>query len=289
MKLSTAKTTAKGRLPNLVIIGAQKCGTTSLHYYLGLHPQVSMSKEKELDFFVGKHSWDRGLEWYKSNFVGQAKIYGESSPSYTSYPLTISVPERMHSLIPEARLIYTLRDPIDRIISQYLHTYAIGREQRGLEEALSDLSNNRYVCKSKYCMQLEQYLHYFSKSNILIITAEDLYRHRRRTLQEIFKFLEVDETFYSSKFRNIKHQSNLKGRKNRIGLFLKWLSETNMAKIFSTDVRMTVGRFLYLPFSSQIEYPVLNQTLRAKLVQYLKDDIDRLRKLTGRDFKDWSV
>lgn len=289
MKLSTAKTTAKGRLPNLIIIGAQKCGTTSLHYYLGLHPQVFMSKEKELDFFVGKHSWDRGLEWYKSNFVGQAKIYGESSPSYASYPLTIAVPERMHSLVPEARLIYTLRDPIDRIISQYLHTYAIGREQRGLEEALSDLSNNRYVCKSKYCMQLEQYLDYFSKSNILIITAEDLYRHRRRTLHEIFKFLEVDETFYSSKFRNIKHQSNLKGQKNRIGLFLKWLSETNMAKIFSTDVRMTVGKFLYLPFSSQIENPVLNQTLRAKLVQYLKDDIDRLRKLTGRDFKDWSV
>jgi len=112
----------KGNLPNLIIIGAMKCATTSLHYYLNLHPQISMSEEKELDFFIHKNNWHKGIEWYKTNFTGNASVYGESSPNYTKYPFFNGVPERMHAVVPDAKLIYVVRDPIERIISHYIHT-----------------------------------------------------------------------------------------------------------------------------------------------------------------------
>jgi hypothetical protein len=280
----------KGNLPNLIIIGAAKCGTTSLHYYLGLHPQISMSREKELNFFAQELSWDKGIEWYKSNFTGQAVIHGETSPSYTAYPSYKGVAERMYSVVPEAKLIYILRDPIERIISGYVQRYSDGYENRRIEDILKDLDiTNRYLSRSMYYLQLSQYLNYFPRSNILIVTMEDLYHQRQLILQKIFKFLNVDDTFYSQKLLKIKHSSIVKRRKNSIGIFLKQLSETGIAKKFSVDLRRNIGRILYLPFSTRIERPVLNDELKEKLIDYLKDDIDRLRQYTGHDFKDWCV
>ena len=170
-QLSTIRKNRKGTLPNLIIIGAQKCATTSLHYYLNLHPEISMSKGKELNFFVSEYNWYKGVEWYKSNFIGTARIHGESSPSYTDYPFLKGVPERMYSIVPKVKLIYILRDPIDRIISQYVQWYTRRGENRTLEDGLKHLDNtNRYIRRSKYFMQLKQYLDYFPRSNILIIT-----------------------------------------------------------------------------------------------------------------------
>lgn len=280
----------KGSLPNLIVIGAVKCGTTSLHYYMGLHPEISMTWEKEPHFFVRERNWDKGLEWYKSNFTENTMIRGETSPGYTKYPIFKGVPERMHAVVPDAKLIYILRDPIDRMVSNYIQNYSNGNESRTTEEALSHLDdNNPYICNSKYYMQLEQYLNYFPRSHILIITLEDLYNHRMAVLKKIFRFLDVDENFYSPQFSHIKHQSNVKRRKNRIGMFLKRLSETNMAKMFSEEVRRKIGKVLYLPFSFKIERPMLDESLREKLSDCIKDDISRLREYTGCDFKEWSV
>src|ERR687894_2292944 len=77
---------ARHALPNLIVIGAQKCGTSVLHYYLSLHPEVSMSRPKELNFFIEERNWPRGLDWYKSQFDGDARVRGEASPNYTAYP-----------------------------------------------------------------------------------------------------------------------------------------------------------------------------------------------------------
>ncbi len=280
----------KGALPNLIIIGAQKCGTTSLHYYLGLHPQISMSREKELDFFIIEHNWHKGIDWYKSNFIGETKIRGESSPNYTLYPYYDGVPERMHSVVPGAKLIYILRDPIDRIISHYIHNCTFDElENRKISDVLTDLKNNLYICRSKYYMQLEQYLNNFPKSNVLIITVEDLYEHRQQTLQKIFNFLNVDETFYSNKFFKIKHKTTAKRRKNRLGLFLENLPVTNIIERFPPNFREYSKRMFFLPFSSSIERPELDDGLRQKLIDELKDDINCLRQFTGYDFKGWCL
>ena len=248
-----------------------------------------MSREKELNFFVHENNWNKGIEWYKSNFTGEAEIHGESSPRYTSYPFFGGIPERMYSIVPGAKLIYILRDPIERIISHYIQTYANGRENRTITEALTNLDNNIYVCYSKYYMQLSQYLKYFPKANILIITMEYLSSHRQQTLQQVFRFLDVDDSFYSHKFSKIKHKSIYNRRKNRFGVLLSRTPIMNIVKRLPFAIRGPTKVLLYYPFSRKTERPMLDDNLRAALIDYLKDDINRLREYTGRDFDDWCV
>lgn len=158
-----------GTLPNLIVIGTQKGGTCSLHYYLSLHPQIYMCREKELNFFISQRdwsNWERGIEWYEKKFVGKAKIYGESSPNYTNYSRYDQVPRRMHSIIPDAKLVYILRDPIKRIISNYMHRYSDGTEDRSISKAFKKLEASGYTRRSLYYFQLEQYLEYYPKSKL---------------------------------------------------------------------------------------------------------------------------
>jgi hypothetical protein len=277
-----------GTLPNLIIIGAMKGGTTSLHYYLSLHPQISMSREKELNFFVRECNWDKGVEWYKSNFTGRAQVYGEASPLYTNYPTFRGVPERMHSVVPQAKLIYILRDPVERLVSHYAHYYAEGRETRPIAEALADFSCP-YICRSQYAMQLELYLEYYPPSSILIITQEDLLRRRRATLREVFRFLNVDDSFHSLRFAITKHKTRDKRRLSRTGELLTRMPGLVTLKRLAPDVHWHLERWLCFPFSHKVERPVLGEPLRQALIDYLRGDVNRLRAYSGRDYGDWCV
>ena len=105
-------------LPNLIVIGAQKCGTSSLELYLDLHPEIAMARPKqyELNFFSWEDVWRRGVGWYEQQFR-DAPVRGEKSNGYSAWPFWPFVPERMKDVIPDARLIYLLRDPIERLIT----------------------------------------------------------------------------------------------------------------------------------------------------------------------------
>ena len=279
----------KGNLPNTIVIGAEKCGTTSLHYYLSLHPEIYMSAEKELNFFIAEGNWHKGIDWYRSNFRMAAPIIGESSPLYTAFPKHQGVPERMHALIPDARLIYMVRDPIDRIISHYTHEYSIGKEHRTIQDTLSNPESNLIVLASNYYLQLEQYLKYYSKSCILIIPLEHLSEHRIETLKKIFRFLEVDDSFVTNKFEKIIHSSQHKGRKNRLGLLLKWMSDTRLARLFPTHFRMALGEILYRPFTSRVLLPEFTEGLTSSMRSILKEDIDRFREVSGYRLSSWRI
>jgi hypothetical protein len=278
-------------LPNLIIIGGMKCGTTSLHYYLNQHPQIRMSGNKELDFFIDdpRFNWHKGLDWYQSHFTGQAKIHGESSPHYTSYPRLTGIPGRMHKIVPHAKLIYLVRDPIARMVSQYIHMYADDWEDRPFEEALSDLENNYYLCRSMYYMQLEQYLAYYAPSQILVICAEDLRDRRRQTLASIFEFLGVDPHFYSWHYERRLNDAKPRRRKTATG---QWLAKTPPGKLLQrvhSGIRWYVEPIVYRPFSYAIERPLLSEQLRKKLVDKLTEDVNQIRAFTGINFKNWQI
>ncbi len=123
-------------LPNLIIIGGLKCGTTSIHHYLGLHPQIQMSKPKELNFFVEELNWDLGLDWYASRFDSRSPVRGESSPHYTNLPRFEGVAARIHEHCPDARLLYMVRDPIKRILSHWVHATGAGYETGEMVDVL---------------------------------------------------------------------------------------------------------------------------------------------------------
>ncbi|HYN88504.1 MAG TPA: sulfotransferase [Ardenticatenaceae bacterium] len=276
-------------LPNLIIIGGMKCGTTSLHYYLGLHPQISMSKLKELDFFIEERNWRRGVEWYRSNFQGAASIYGESSTGYSAYPHYDGVPARMHSVVPDARLIYILRDPIERIVSQYVHNCSDRRDSGTIADVLNGPRKQYYIDRSKYYMQLEQYLRYFPLERILVITSEELYRHRLGTLRNIFRFLGVDDSFVSERFSEVLHASAGMKRKNLARLLVTRIPGMDLLRRLPPDLRWRVDQAAYLPFTQKIERPEIDAALRQQLIDVLQDDVERLRDFTGRAFHEWSL
>jgi len=273
------------RLPNLIVIGAMKCGTGSLHYYLGLHPEIKMSRPKELDFFIEERNWNETIDWYKSHFSGEARIYGESSPNYTRHPFFAGVPERMHKIVPGAKLIYILRDPFNRMISHYIHECSMGRESRTFSEALKERDDNLYVSASMYYMQLRQYLEYFPLSSILIVTLEELHLHRFPTLQKVFRFLNVDDSFHSQDFSNIRNESSYRRRKSPVGSILT----RAVGKPVIEKLPIPLRRLLSIPFSRKVERPEFDEKLREELIEYFKDDINCLREVTGYKFEDWSL
>lgn len=111
------------RLPNVLVIGAMKAGTTSLHRHLDLHPEIGMSERKELHLFT-RPDWRQHLDWYTGHFSSAAPVQGESSPNYTKRRLFPGVPARIAAALPEVRLIYILRDPVERMRSAALREVA---------------------------------------------------------------------------------------------------------------------------------------------------------------------
>ncbi|VAX25428.1 putative sulfotransferase protein [hydrothermal vent metagenome] len=276
-------------LPNLIIIGAMKCATTSLHYYLGLHPEISMSRKKELDYFQLEFNWDRGVDWYKSNFDSRAPVRGESSTRYSSYPSYQGVPERMASLIPDARLIYIVRDPVERIISHYVHSYAKRIENRIFTDALKDFAGNTYIERSLYYTQLERYLNWCPKSNLMVLSFEELRDNRMATLKKVFKFIGVDDSFSSGLFFKEKHRAKDMRRNNQLGAGISEMRIVNSVGEIHQGAMWHLKRYLAYPFSTPVVKPKLDENMRLELIGRLSDDVHRLRKFTGAKYEKWCV
>lgn len=278
-----------GGLPNLVVIGAMKCGTTSLHRYLRLHPEITMSAPKELNFFVTELQWGLGEEWYRSHFDPRLPVRGESSVHYTNHPRFAGVAERMHSLVPEARLVYVVRDPVSRMLSHYVHNRAGGYEQLEAEEALSRPSS--YVDRSRYFMQLEQYLEHFPAENIHIATQEELNADRRGTLRRVFEFLGVDPEFDSGQFDREWETGQGKGRRFSV---LDRVARLPGMRVFDKSYdRLPEGmlwrieRIAYSPGGQAMPKPQLSDELTARLREGFREDVAQLEQFAGREFG-WS-
>jgi hypothetical protein len=279
-----------GALPNLLVIGAQKAGTSSLHRYLDLHPEISMSRRKELSFFMlHPEPSDEELERYKQHFDPRARVRGESSPNYTCYPQVVGIPERIHRLIPHAKLIYMVRDPIERAVSSYLQARTMGDETRPIAEALDDPST-WYVSRGLYYAQLERYLPYFPQEQILVVAQEALLLERANTMRRIFGFLEVDESFRSPGFERRWEVSSGKGRLYEIAYRAsRRIAGPEFWGRLPTRVRWLGERIVYRPRDGESSRPGLDEALRERLVERFREDARRLRELTGEDFPGWSV
>lgn len=182
---------ADGQLPDFLIIGAMKSGTSSLHRYLGSHPDVFASNKKELNFFKFPGG---DVDDYAANFADAAgaKAVGESSPNYMKLHQFPGTADRIADVLPGVRLICVLRNPIDRIVSHYNHNERQGRERRPFADAIR--SDAKYLMTSRYSWQLSHYLKRFDRDQLYVVTAEDLREHRSSAVAGALRFLSVDET-----------------------------------------------------------------------------------------------
>jgi len=210
-------------LPDFVVIGGQRCGSTSLHAALERHPAILTARIKEAHYFDHHHVW--GERWYRGHFplglsgtlrqrrYGSRPLVGESTPYYLMHPL---VPARLHSLIPNAKLICVLRDPVSRAYSHYQHEVARGHETLSFEDALAAeperiagererleidpayrshaYFHHSYVTRGRYAEQLERWLALFPRTQILIVQSERLWREPGSVMAEVEHFLGIPES-----------------------------------------------------------------------------------------------
>lgn len=184
--------TPNRRMPDFVIIGAMKCGTSTLHDQLHLQPGIFMSTPKEPYFFSNDEVWAKGLDWYSSLFADAAKddLCGESSTHYTKLPTYPHTIDRMKEHIPDAKLIYVIRHPIDRLVSHYIHDWSERKIDCSIDEAIDrhpDLINY-----SRYAMQLEPFLETYGTERVMLVFFEHMIAEPQAELERICRFIGYD-------------------------------------------------------------------------------------------------
>jgi hypothetical protein len=202
-----------GALPDFVIIGAQKGGTSFLYYLLTRHPLVEPAARKELHFFDQPELFDNGAEWYRRCFPrlsskdGQRSITGEATPYYLFDP---PVAKRMAEIVPNARLIALLRNPVDRAYSHYQMQVKRGTEPKTFEAAIEQ-QNSSYVSRGIYVDQLLRWFEFFSKEQMLILKSEDFFERPIDTLKLVLTFLDLpDWQPEPSELQQRRHTGNYK-------------------------------------------------------------------------------
>lgn len=243
-------------LPTFLVIGAMKAGTSSLHRYLHSHPEIGMSTTKETDFFLPDEPEEHDLAWYRAMFDAGNPVRGETSPNYTKRHLFPGVPTRVHALVPDARLVYVVRDPVERAVSHVLHAVTRGRRRLDQVDRLLDPvdGDHSILETSRYHWQLEAWVECFDRDRVLVVAAEDLWSRRRATLVEIFRFLDVDDSHDSPRF--------------------------------DERVHVTAERFDGGDGPPEV---VLSADVEAALRASMAPDVAALRALTGRSFDAWSL
>ena len=183
----------KCRLPDFVIIGAMKSATTTLHEQLARLPEFAMSWPKEPNFFSDDDLYDRGLDWYGHHFENApaGALLGESSTHYTKLPIYPRTVERMALHLPDVKLVYVMRHPIDRLVSHYWHDLLDGRIQSPIDEAVAEHAD--LVDFGRYSYQLKPYLEAFGSSRIHPIFFERLIAEPQAELDRLLVFLGHDQ------------------------------------------------------------------------------------------------
>lgn len=272
-------------LPDFVVIGGMKCGTTALHRYLRSHPEIFVPR-KNIEFF-NDEGWKYGVSWYNRFFSAQSaagKVKGEVATEYAKYPFNRNSAARMAEIIPNAKIIYLVRNPIDRIVSQYIHLIDQVAEHRALDDAALDA---RYLAYSCYFMQLSKYLEHFSKDSILILASEGLKADPSKTMETVFRFLGVDPNSpikeITANSREEKKRWNLVGRyvKRDKKRFSHYQYYKKMLPKFAAD-------FSDRMLCSNIEAPSLSPRIKVQIKAALEDDTKAFYEFVGKNFTRWT-
>jgi hypothetical protein len=280
------------RIPDFIVIGSMKCGTTSLHHYLSLHPQVSVSRPKELCFFVGGSSredndppwgnWWRGEDWYRSHFDTRRPACGEVSPAYVGARWGQQTANRMHHMLPDARLILLVREPMARLRSHYLmrrQNADIG--MMSFAEYVTDPRHAGDVAYSDYGSQVARILACFPLRSLLVLESADLDHRRAETLARIFAFIGVDPGFRTSAFDRRLFEGRRRCLPSPLGeLVLRSPLVRLSERVLPFTVHEQVRNMLIAPFRIAKADLTLPEQIDASLRQRFGAEVALTRRLT---------
>ena len=293
-------------LPNFLILGAPKGGTTTLNSVLSQHPDVFMCPIKEAGFFwaYGQEITWRGpgteklrnrlvndLEGYEKLFEHAAnqKAIGESSVRYLAAQ---NAPQIIKQFIPGARLIVSLRQPADRAFSAFTHNIRDGLEPcsnfaEALEQERSGLRDNwmfcRYLDRGFYYRSLTNYLQYFDRAQIHVSLLEDLQADAPGLMRRLFAFLEVDDSFQP----DTSHRHNASGVIRNPLLRFAWTRTNRLRMLLRPLLNSQIRHAAFEWVIRDLEKPPFPAELRAELTDYYREDIQKLQDLLQRDLTHW--
>lgn len=265
-------------LPTFFIIGAAKAGTTSLHAYLAEHPEIAMTTIKEPAVFE-RDDWRECLSAYDKLFDRPAQVRGEASTAYSAYPWAPDVPDRVRDVVPDAKLVYLVRDPVDRAVSHFIQNRYDGHQPRSWDDIIRDVDDplNAVVACSRYATQVRRWIEPFGEQPILVVDHRDLLVDRATTLREVLRFLDVDPAYAGPRWTR-EHNPTTGRRELR-----PWASRLGVPTLAAAS-----RPFSWL-VSRRHEVPPITTEQRAALAAMFAPEAATFRRMTGRAFADWCV
>jgi hypothetical protein len=267
-------------LPDFVVIGAMKCATSTLHDQLALQDGISMSDPKEPNFFSDGPNFARGMDWYRSLFASMKAddLKGESSTHLTKYPVHPDAAQRMHDAIPDAKLVYVMRDPIRRIVSQYIHEWSEHTISGDINQAIRE--HPRLIAYSSYAMQLAKHTAYYDQARILPVFFERLMSEPQRELERICHHIGYQGDPLWSEEEDAKNVSSQRQRRSPM---LNRVLDIRLVQMLRRTLMPEGLRDRIKSRWTMKEKPELSEDSIAYLHEQLDPDMRALGELVGRD------
>lgn len=275
----------KKKLPDFIIVGAMKSGTSSLSFHLVNHPEICIP-EGEMHFFNKEENFQKGPEWYMAKLCEgmneDVKVVGEKTPTYAYLD---HIAEKIYNLTPKVKLIWIFRNPVDRSYSNYLHALKSGREYLSFERAMEreNLRIKRnifrgYLRRSIYYKQVENYLRYFPKSQMHFMLFEDLIADFDNAMSCVFSFLGVAPSKFV--FRDeVRNKTVLP----RLPLTL-WMAGSLFG--YDSNVYKKVRKLNLV--GQKPGYKKLSPEMRQRLLTYFEEPNAKLAAIIGKDLSCWN-
>lgn len=287
-------------MPNLFIIGASKAGSSALHAYLKYHPDIRMSDEKEPCFFIDQaelkaawpimarqpcsHDWNAYLDLFAGG--EGARYRGEGSVYYSQAPHRSGVPARIAAAVPDARIVYVVREPISRTIAHYWQRAKEFQETRSLQDAVEQ--DPLYRDTSDYALQLSTYLETFDRSQIYVLVAEDLRSRRLETLKALFAWLGLPMPNFEEEALAERHKSPPTSRRERFPFVKQMRDSTLWAQARTLLPKAAIDQMRAMSTRKFEKANVDDRNARAWLAHYFAPRIEKFETMLGYRIQSWS-
>lgn len=281
-------------LPNMLIAGAPRCGTTSIYRGLAIHPDIFFPEKKELWFFYNQKEWQKGIEWYADQFKGHVneKIIAEATPLYFCCQKSI---KRISRVLPGVKILLVLRNPVDRAVSHYWFNVKKSNESLSIDEALErDLSESRewklpkgalnYVGIGMYDVHIQNILRYFKRNQVHTVIFEEMLNNQEKTFVEIYDFLGVQwKSVNSLKKENGGEWFRSVGMKK---LYADFPLKRVIVGLLPTGVQVLL-RKVRGKLACQSSPPELSCVIKKRLISVYDKHIANLELFLQKDLSFW--